>query len=296
MRLAVILPAAGRGQRFHADRPADPLLAGPDAAPPSKVERDLAGQPVFLRALEPFLKRDHAATILLAVHPDAIDAFRFRWQERLGFHGVELVAGGTVERWETVSKALARVPDDCTHVAIHDAARPLTTRALVDRCLLAAERHDAVIPACAVRATVKRVTPAEPTPAPDATTDRIDTILGGGDAAAGAPPLQRVAETVDRRDLVEVQTPQVFSLPLLRRAYQQIADGRLDARRLASLTDDAQLVEWLGEPVYVVEGEPTNLKITHPSDLELAAALIEKREAASRQQLAARRLFGDDDD
>ena len=129
---------------------------------------------------------------------------------------------------------------------------------------------------------------------PDAATsggeaDPLDAILG----SAGKPPLvlKRVAETVDRRDLVEVQTPQVFEVGLLRRAYAQIeADASL-----RSVTDDAGLIEALGEPVIVVEGESTNLKITRPDDLKLAAAIHRALHKADEAAVARKRLFGDDE-
>lgn len=263
MNVAVILPAAGASTRFGKG---------------SKIEADLGGRPVFLRSVELFTGRKDVAQIILAVNPDTIDAFNFRWADRLGFHGVKVVPGGKTERWETVQRALEAVGSDATHVAIHDAARPLTTKALIDRVFLAAESFDAVIPGMSCSATLKRVGPAD-----DAPLDPLDAILG----ESARPPAQRVVATVDRRDVVEVQTPQVFKLDLLRRAYEKID---------ASVTDDAALVEALGEPVYVVEGEATNLKITRPGDMELAGALVQQRDAAGAKEMAAKKLFLHDDD
>lgn len=263
-RIAVILPAAGNSTRFGQG---------------SKVEADLGGRPVFLRSIELFTGRKDVAQIILAVHPDAIDAFRFRWADRVGFHGVHVVPGGKTERWETVQRALSHLAEDVTHVAIHDAARPLTSKAMIDRVFLAAERFDAVIPAVPCSATLKRVTDAADT----GRADPLDAILG----ESASPAARRVVETVDRRDLVEAQTPQVFRVNLLRRAYEKIPAG---------VTDDAGLVEALGEPVHVVEGEPTNLKITRPGDLELAQALVKQRDAAGAKAMAAKKLFGEEED
>lgn len=264
--IAVIIPAAGSGTRFGSPRST------------SKVEADLGGRPVFLRSVEIFAGRKDVVQIILAVNPDGLDEFNFRWADRVGFHGVKVVPGGTAERWQTVQRALEHVTDDATHVAIHDAARPLATGALIDRVFLAAESFDAVIPAMPVNATLKRVEPAD-----DAPPDPLDAILGESARA----PAQRVIETVSRDNLVEVQTPQVFKLDLIRRAFEKVVTG---------VTDDASLVEALGEVVYVVEGESTNLKITRPADLELAAALVAQRDAAAAKDLAAKKLFLDEDD
>jgi len=263
LKIAVILPAAGNSTRFGKG---------------SKIEADLGGRPVFLRSVELFTGRKDVVRIILAVNPDTIDDFNFRWRERVGFHGVQVVPGGKTERWETVRRALDAVGDDATHVAIHDAARPLASKALIDRVFLAAESFDAVIPGVPCSATLKRVGPAD-----DAPPDPLDAILG----ESARPAAQRVVTTVDRRDVVEVQTPQMFRLELLRRAYVNVVPG---------VTDDASLVEALGEPVYVVEGEPTNLKITRPGDLELAQGLVAQRDAAGAKTMAAKKLFGDDDD
>ncbi len=280
MKIAVILPAAGLGKRFS-EESQQPLSA-------SKIELDLGGQPVFMRALSLFMGRADVGQIILAVNPDAMDEFLFRWGERLRFHGVEVVAGGRKERWETVLKALNAVNNECTHIAIHDAARPLGSIKLIDRIFEAAVRHAAVIPAMPVSATLKRTAAVE-VASDDA--DPLDAILG----SVGKPAMivRQVLATVDRSDLVEVQTPQVFEASLLRRAYAQLADGRLDG---AGITDDASLIEALGQPVMAVEGEATNFKITRPGDMELAAALVAARGSKEAVSMASKRLFPTDDE
>jgi len=279
MNVSVILPAAGAGTRF---------AQGSLGHAPNKVELDLGGKPVFLHAIELFTRRHDVGRVILAVSPDGLDDFRFRWGDRLGFSGVTVVAGGETERWQTVAKALQAVDEDATHVAVHDAARPLTSDALIDRVFLAASRFDAVIPGCDVGSTLKQVQDADVQPDDP---DPLDAILGS--AGKDAVPTRRVVKTVDRRGLVAVQTPQVFQAGLLRRAYQCLADGEVDP---GGITDDAQLIEVLGEPVHVVEGETANLKITYPGDAELAEAVLLRRAESQAGQLAEKRLFGDDDD
>lgn len=284
MKIAVILPAAGLGKRFAGGKPTGADVLGPG---PSKIEMDLAGKPVFQRAVELFAGRDVVGQILLAVNPDGLDDFRFRWGDKAGFHGATLVAGGRTERWETVMKSLAAVDRGCTHVAVHDAARPLTSPKLIDRIFEAAEHHAAVIPGMPVNATLKRVVDAGPA----GPVDPLDAIFG--EAGKANPKVRKVAGTVDRSDVVEVQTPQVFEIGLLRRAYAQITEGKISGK---GITDDAGLVEALGEPVFVVEGEATNFKITRPDDLKLADAWVRATEQKSRAEAGRKKLFKDDDD
>ncbi|MEE9211532.1 MAG: 2-C-methyl-D-erythritol 4-phosphate cytidylyltransferase [Phycisphaeraceae bacterium] len=280
MKIAVILPAAGAGRRFGGSG---------DAGGANKIEAQLAGRAVFLRAVELFVGRSQVGPVILAVNPDTIDDFKLRWGDKLGFHGVQLVPGGRQERWETVRNALSAVDGSCTHVAVHDAARPLTSAKLIDRLFDAAQKYPAVIPAVAVNATLKRV--IEDDAGDGAQADPLDAILG--DAGKNSLQASRVVETIDRCGLVEVQTPQVFEVALLRRAYAQITDGKLDG---GGITDDAAVVESLGEPVHVVDGDALNIKITRPDDLKLAEAIYKMTHDEDAALLAKKRLFADDDD
>jgi len=290
MNITVIIPAAGLGSRFVAGSDnvsRDPF--GDLGAALSKIEIDLCGRPVFLRAIELFQERpNQVGQILLAVNPDQVEEFRFKWGDKLAFSGVELVPGGRKERWETVLSAMKHTSGEATHIAVHDAARPLATRRLVDRIFEAAARFAAVVPALPVAGTLKRIDPAH---VKDDTVDPLDAILG----SAGKADLraQRVIETVSRLNLVEVQTPQVFEIGLFRRAYAQITEGKIDASRI---TDDAGLVEALGESVHVIEGETTNVKITRAEDAEFALALVRHREGRSAKETAKKRLFADEED
>jgi 2-C-methyl-D-erythritol 4-phosphate cytidylyltransferase len=288
MKIAVIIPAAGAGKRFDALRHLDPSSSS-SANHPNKIELDLAGKPVFLRATELFLNRPEVVRVILAVNPDTIDQFKFKWGDKLGFHNVQIVRGGKIDRWETVMKALESLDHTCTHAAIHDAARPLTSRATIDRVFDALQAFPAVIPAVPVSATLKQVDLAPP-PQPQVA-DPLDAILG-------TPPtpkieIKRIARTIDRANLVEAQTPQAFELQLLRRAYAHIA---ANPSLTGGITDDASLVEALGEPVYAVEGETTNIKITRPEDMPLAAAILRMRNPIDEASLARKRLFDHDDD
>jgi len=250
MNICVIIPAAGSSSRY--------LASG---ATRYKLDEDLAGREVLIRSIELFASRDDVNTIIVAGPQDNDDyeSFRQRHGSKLGFFGVKLCKGGKDHRYESVQAALQEVPSDATHVAIHDAARPCASARLIDRVFDAASKYDAVVPAIQISDTIKRTIDAS-----DAVDDDpLDAILGSGGKMNQT--YSRVVETLDRAGLVAVQTPQVFTRDILMRAYAQ--------DNLAS-TDDAGLVEMLGEDVMVVAGESRNIKITTADDLDLARALF----------------------
>jgi 2-C-methyl-D-erythritol 4-phosphate cytidylyltransferase len=157
------------------------------------------------------------------------------------FDGVQIVAGGKTERWETVRNALAVVPSDATHVAVHDAARPGASDELLGRVFEAAKVHSAVIPGLPVADTLKRVSEQSIRAEEE---DAIADMILGESAEAATSKGRFVESAIDRTRVVAVQTPQVFEISLLRRAYAQ-AD-------LSGATDDAGLVERLGERARMV--------------------------------------------
>ena len=155
--------------------------------------------------------------------------------EEIGAGKVSAVVPGGVTRAESVRLALAEVPDEAVAVLVHDAARPLVDDEVVGRVLTPlAEGWDGVVPALPIADTVKRI---------------------DGD---------RVLATVDRDDLVSVQTPQAFLADALRRA---VAGG-------GDATDCAGLVEAAGGRVRWVEGDPRLLKVTTRADLDRVSAWL----------------------
>ena len=149
---------------------------------------------------------------------------------------------GGASRSASVRAALEAAPE-ATVAVVHDAARPLVTRELVERCLEALEEGvDGAVAATPVSDTVKEA-----------------------DAAG------RVLRTLDRSALWAIQTPQVFRADALRRALD------VDEATLAAATDDAALVEAAGGSVVVVEAPAGNVKVTSRVDLELAEAMLRER-------------------
>jgi 2-C-methyl-D-erythritol 4-phosphate cytidylyltransferase len=145
---------------------------------------------------------------------------------------------------------------------VHDGARPCVGNELLDRVFAAARVAPAVVPGVPVRDTLKRVGAEQVSAAED---DAIaDFILG--DVGKASTSGRHVTETVSRENLHAIQTPQVFDAALLRKAYASV--------ELAGTTDDASVIERLGEPVLVVEGDPRNIKITSADDLALVRAIM----------------------
>lgn len=194
----------------------------------AKQYATIAGLPVLELAVEP-ARLVCAGVVVVVPGPDAA---------KVRVDGaVQVVAGGDT-RSASVRAGLAAVPASADVIAVHDAARPLARAELWAAVIEAvAAGADGAIPALPLGDTVKHV-------------------VGGV-----------VAGTVDRSDLMAVQTPQAFRAALLRRAYASGADA----------TDDAALVEAAGGRVTVVAGAPDNLKITFPADLVVAEALLAAR-------------------
>jgi 2-C-methyl-D-erythritol 4-phosphate cytidylyltransferase len=209
-----LLVAAGRGERL--------------GAPGPKAFVMVAGRPLLEWSLDALRAAAGVSEVVVAVPP-----------------GVDYpggVAGGE-SRSESVRNALAAVHADGDEVVlVHDAARPLLTPELVDRCVEGLADFDAVVAASPVTDTIK-----------DAGPDHV------------------VRRTLDRSALWSVQTPQVFRRPMLERALAQSPEV------LAAATDDAGLIEAMGGHVGVVPAPPENLKVTTAVDLKLAELLLGER-------------------
>ncbi|HEY3935295.1 MAG TPA: 2-C-methyl-D-erythritol 4-phosphate cytidylyltransferase [Gemmatimonadales bacterium] len=202
-------------------------------SPVPKQYKTLAGIPVLLHAIRPFASHPEVARIVVVVPAD--DAVTPPpWLDGARGERLTLVAGGD-ERRHSVNAGLAALADDCVIVLVHDGARPFPARTTIDAGIAAARRGRSAVPAIPVADTVKR-----------------------------ADDFGRVLSTVDRHGLWAAQTPQAFPRAVLARAHGAPGLDELTA------TDDATLVERLGEPVDLIPGSIENLKITTAHDLELA--------------------------
>ncbi len=171
MKLAVIIPAAGFSSRYAEALKAETAT---DLAR-SKLDEDLGGRPVLQRTVELFTNHDAVSSIIVAgpADPQAFTEFKTRYGDKLGLLGVKLCPGGVKHRFETVKAAISQVPDDATHIAVHDAARPCLPVELLDRLIDAAAKYPAVIPGIDVPDTLKRVGERE---TDDRDVDPLDAI------------------------------------------------------------------------------------------------------------------------
>jgi 2-C-methyl-D-erythritol 4-phosphate cytidylyltransferase len=255
-----ILVAAGRGERLGFGLP--------------KARIPLAGTPLFLHALGTLLEHPRVRDVLLVVpeDPAELDAMMLLLGESFGpvaSRSVRLVPGGA-ERQDSVLAALVALEEDHVQpgalVLVHDAARPLLRPDLVTRCLDAMEMRfpfggQGDLPGLAGNEETGRL----PVGAVPGLPVRETLKLVYGD---------RVINTQPREGLYAVQTPQVFRFGPLLQAHRRAHRYGLRA------TDDAALLEWQGLPVRLVPGDPENLKVTFPGDLELAEGLLETRPRA----------------
>lgn len=208
MSVVGIVPAGGSGERLGADRP--------------KAFVVCAGRPLLEWSVE-VLQEVCDRVVVAAPAP----FLRPGWVE-----------GGS-SRSASVRNGLAAAPE-ATTVVVHDAARPLVQRDLVERCLAALEPGvDGAVAAARMTDTVKE-----------------------------AGPDGRVLRTLDRSALWAIQTPQVFRADVLRRALER------DEMALGAATDDASLVEEMGGTVRVVDAPPENIKVTRETDLRMVEALL----------------------
>jgi len=216
MSVVGIIAAGGSGERLGADRP--------------KAFVVLRGRGMVEWSVEAL--RDACDRLIVAVPAEVAGG---SWQ--VG----ETVPGGD-SRSASVRAAVLAAPEASVYV-VHDAARPLVTADLVERCLGAlGPGVDGAIAAARMTDTVKQA------------------------ASDG-----RVMRTLDRSSLWRIQTPQVFRAEILRQALDR------DPTALAAATDDAWLVEEIGGTVHVVEAPPLNMKVTTESDLRVAETLLSDR-------------------
>lgn len=247
LSVGIIIPAAGSSSRYGEK---------------DKLAEDFGGRPLLIRTVEFFTKREEVNEIVVAAPPSSIDAFKDKFGPSLSFHGVQIVSGSDADRWESVQKAISSISQNVDRIAIHDAARPGISNTLFDRVLLASDSFNAVAAAMPITGTVKRVSENAATIGDD--DDIADSILGAStQTKVIAHPIK---ETISRDGLWELQTPQIFEPSLLQRAYKQ--------EELAGVTDDAEVVEKLGEPVHLVEGDSRNIKVTTPDDLANVKAML----------------------
>ena len=215
----VIIVAGGSGRRMGGALPKQFMM--------------LDNEPILARSINRIHEALPAAEIVVVLPEEYVELWK-NIAARFDVARHKIALGGK-ERFHSVKNGLAALSEGIRTIAIHDAVRPLASKKLIIKLLLAAEKSVAVIPAVAP----------------------IDSyrIVEGDDS-----------RIIDRSALRMVQTPQVFHAEALRAAYEQPFSS--------TFTDDASVMEAAGHKVTLVEGERENIKITTPSDMLIAEAII----------------------
>ena len=202
-----------------------------------KLFTEISGRPLIARTMDAFHRCDAVTEIVLVLSRENIDRGR-----KLALAGcwpkLKTICEGRARRQDSVREGLKQL-SECQWVIIHDGARPLVTPEVIQRGIAEANMTGAAIAAVPVQNTIKRV------------------------SSEGI-----VLETLARDELWAVQTPQVFRYDLIMRAHKTIT---------VDVTDDAAMVERLGNPVKVYPGDYRNIKVTTPDDLALVEWLLQEQ-------------------
>jgi len=203
-----------------------------------KQSYPLGDIPVVARSIRAFYECPAISEIVLVCRECDIQVYYALMREH-GFMRVRQIVAGGEQRQESVFRGIEACDQNAAYYAIHDGARPLVSAQIIDDCIAAAIEHGAAAAGVPVKDTIKV-----------------------------ASPDGFISSTPDRSRLFAIQTPQIFEAKLYRRA---MSEARRENR---VYTDDCQLVEHTGRPVFISPGDYTNIKITTPEDLAVAEALV----------------------
>lgn len=193
----------------------------------------LGGKPVYRYSLETFLEMEEIAEVVMAVPADWKDHF----EKEFSHPKLKIVVGGA-ERWQSVENGVNALTSSAEFVLVHDVARPFVSKEIIrDVCETLVTKGSCLV--------------AKPA---------VDTIKIAADG--------KVQKTIDRNTVWMAQTPQAASIALLKKLYGRIAAEPLDF----TPTDEASILEYFGESVYIVKGNAANDKLTTPEDFEIFAS------------------------
>ena len=233
-RFAAVLPAGGLGKRMGGNIPKQLMFLG--------------GKPVYRYSLETFLSMDEIAEVVMAVPADWKDHFEKEiFGDKVGDENLrelirtkmKIVVGGA-ERWQSVENGVNALTSDAEFVLVHDVARPFISKEIIrDVCETLVTKGSCLV--------------AKPA---------VDTIKIAKDGC--------VQQTIDRNTVWMAQTPQAASIALLKKLYGRIAAEPLNF----TPTDEASILEYFGESVYIVKGNNLNDKLTTPEDFEFFTSRV----------------------
>ncbi len=199
---------------------------------------ELSGIPVISRTLLAFENSDVIKNIILVVRAEDVFSLQML-AEKYGISKLSDIVCGAGSRQESVLKGFARLSKEETAVLIHDGARPLVTKEIISSVAAALEKHSAVTCAVKVKDTIKEI-------------DKDG----------------KVSKTLNRENLVAVQTPQGVNVENYLAAIEKLGE-------IKTFTDDTSIMEAAGYDVFTVEGSYKNIKITTPEDIPAAESFLE---------------------
>ncbi len=199
----------------------------------------LLNKPVITHTLDLFYNDERIKDIVLVIKDTEVSYCQKNILEKYNFNNVHIVAGGKTRK-ESVFAGLMAFSPAIDYVIIHDGARPLLNMKIIERVVNNLDKYKAITTGVEVKDTIK--------------------IKDSNNF---------VYRTMDRNRLVAIQTPQAFSYKLILKAHREFAD--------VEVSDDASLVEKMGQPVKIVKGSYENIKITTPEDLNYARLILKNR-------------------
>ena len=203
-----------------------------------KIYYPLGGAPLVWHSIATFLAHPMIDDIVLVTSApnmgQAVEVF-----EKKGASGVVRLCEGGERRQDSVHRGL-QLLDGCEYIIVHDGARPFVSADIIDRGITASEEYGAAVAAVPVKDTIKM-------------------------SENASDSEQTVAQTLPRDRLWAVQTPQIFRASLLAKAHRRVSH---------TVTDDASMVEAIGNPVRLFHGSYYNIKVTTPEDLLFANAIV----------------------
>jgi 2-C-methyl-D-erythritol 4-phosphate cytidylyltransferase len=195
----------------------------------------LAGKPLILHTIEAFTSYSQDLEIILVLPDDQLDTWRSIAEKYAVGKSIQVVVGGET-RFRSVRNGLQKINDGL--VAIHDGVRPLVSRDIIKNGFELAQRHGAAVACVPLKDSIRLLYPGS-------------------------------SKSVDRSSFRLIQTPQVFSAPLIKAAYGSVEDK--------GITDDASVAERAGHAIHLYDGSYENIKITTPEDLMIADAFLKAK-------------------
>jgi 2-C-methyl-D-erythritol 4-phosphate cytidylyltransferase len=241
MYVSAIVLAAGKGLRLNSGV-AKPLVK-------------INFQPIIIYCLKIISKHPSIKDIVVVVNAKTQNKI-IKAIKRYRISKIIRVVRGGRRRQDSVYQGLLAIDERTDLVLIHDGVRPFITKGIITSVIKKAKDTGAAIVGVPVKATIKK---------------------GSGAFLTEAKTKVMVVETIDRENLWEIQTPQVFKKDIILKAYEKSGN--------ADVTDDAMLVEKLGVKVSVVPGSYHNIKITTPEDIILAKVILKMQKSKFKNQI-----------